>query len=559
MIIVSNDYWKDFSEQETGSKPLDKVEMELSAGVWTDVTDYYIGGATFDQEKERAPDKISAGDTRYTFDNTEDTFTPTDSGSIFYGIKFHGKSIRYSIGFHGLGYMPQSVMKIKDVKWDYDEQRCYIQTQEVMQRLIDEKLNIYPSGLIPVAGSNTGNGTITEVATLPFAVDDETWTLTCTTPGGDGVGIFEVLGSVSGDIGDATSGTEFSDSTAGIKFTIDGGGVDWVAGGSPDTFTFTTYQYPEYTTTNPVKIIWNLITGYDYDSDTQSDWNDRVLELDSTQSVDNTDINYTSFVNAIVAVDNNLTGYIPYDQKANEAIEGILIHFLGSIYTDNKGRIGINAWKPTLGEVILREFADTAQVFEMNADEDTAKIINKARVYCKKSASWAWSNASETTDDVYTNTNSDSITDYGLKNSFTWTDLYWHSVNRVAQEWFIDRLIDKFGKPPLEIDWKTGLDGIRTILADRRKFTDSRTSFSSKLLEIIKVSKDFEANYKTITLTGSDTGTDGVKWCFLGSSADEEDGISPQNADWDSASDTDKQFCYLSTTGSGVDPRYYLF
>lgn len=675
MIIVSNDYWKDFGEQEIGSKPIDKVEIELSAGVWTDVTDNYIGGATFDQEKERAPDKISAGDTRYTFDNTDDKFTPRDSGSIFYNVIYQGKKIRFSEGFYGHGYYPQSVMLIKNIKWNYSEQRCYIFCQELIQRVVDEDLNIYPSALVPVANAgNTGNGTITEIATKPFITVDENWTLTggyfnitdtnkffdfdiggaeknatvatgMYYPGAtqadagtlckalydaivavEGAGtytvsystvtqkftitrsagtfnilwktgvygsdntdthigtilgysdtaddtgalsyvsdnttvgeFFDVVGSVSGDIGNAQVEVEFSNSTSGgIKFTISQGAAEFEAG---DSFTFTTYQYPEFTTTNSVKIIWNLLTGYKYDTDVQSVWHDRVLEFDHTKSVDNTDINYTSFVNAIANVTPTLTGYIPYNKNAAEALEEVIIHFLGSLYTDNEGRIAISSYRPSFGGILVREFSDTEQVFEMDAEEDLAKIINKVTVFCKRSASFAWSNVDETTDDIYEASNSQSITDYGIKNPFVWTD-YWYSASKQAQSWFADRIKDKFGgvpNLPLEIKFETGLDALRTNLADRRKFTDSRSSYSNKLLEIVKIEKDFESEYKTITLTGSNVGTEGIRWAFLGSSADEGDGISPQAANFDSATDTDKQFCYLSTTGSVVQPLYYLW
>lgn len=557
---IINDYWRDMSDQAIDSKPIEKVEIELSAGVWTDITDEYLGGATFDQEKERAPDKISAGDTRYSFDNSDDKFTPTDSGSIFYQVIYQGQRIRFSTGFYGIGYYPQSIMQVKDVQWDYDEQIIYMYCQELMQRVVDEDLNVYPSGLVPVLNpANTGNGTITKVQTMPFAVVSENWTLTCTTGGGDAVGIFSVVGFVSGNIGNATSGTEFSDTTAGIKFTIKSGGTVWVAGGSPDTITFSTYQYPEWTTTNPAKIIYSLLTGYDYDSGTADDWSARVLDLDHTQSDANTDINWNSFVNAVASIDNNLTGYIPYNKNAARSIEEIVIHFLGAIFSDNKGRVTLSAFKPSFGDLIIREFSDDKKVFKMNVDSSTFDMINKVTVNLKRDASWAWSGDSETTDDIYTNENTTSISNYGLRNPFNWTD-YWYSAGKIAQKWFADRIIDKFGDPPNKITFETGLDAIRTNLGDIREFTDSATNYSKLLVEITKTKRDFEADYKVITLEGTDTNTTGIRWIFLGSSADEGDGISPQNNDYDSATDTDKQFCYLSQTGGeGNNPEYYLF
>ena len=152
----------------------------------------------------------------------------------------------------------------------------------------------------------------------------------------------------------------------------------------------------------------------------------------------------------------------------------IIIHFLGAIYTDRKGRISISAYQPTFGGILIQEFSDEKKIFSLNIDEDTAQIINKVTVYCKKSASWSWSNDTETTDDIYAVSNSTSITNYGLKNPFVWKDLYWHSVSKAAQQYFADRLVDKYAQPPLEINFETGLDGTRIDLADRIKFTDSR-------------------------------------------------------------------------------------
>lgn len=560
-MYIFNDYWNDFMDQKINSKPLDKVEIELSAGIWTDITSYYIGGANFEQEKERAPDKISAGDVRFSFVNHDNKFTPTDTSSIFYNVDFQNKKIKFSEGFYDLGYLTQAIMYIKDVAWDYDEQICYLHCQDIMQRLIDENLNIFPVALIPIPNTaNTGNGTCSEIATLPFATVSENWTLTCTLGGADGVATFSVVGSVSGNIGTATSGTEFPPiptSTDPIKFTISAGVTPWIIG---DIFTFSTYLYPQWTTTNPAKIIWSILTGYDYDSAVQQNWSSRVFSLDNTKSDDNIDINYNTFVEAITNIDNNLTGYIPYDKNAAECLEEIIIHFLGSLYTDNKGRISLSSYKPSFGASLLfREFSDTKKIFALNTEQDTAQIINKTTIKCKRSASWAWSNVDEVLDDIYSNSNSTSISKYGLRNPFDWDDNFWYSPSRASQEWFADRIIDKFSNPPNEIEFETGLDGIRQNLADKILFTDSRTNNSQKLMEVISISKDFEAKPKTMTLTVSETGTIGLNWCFLGSGENEEDGLSPQNSNWDSASASDRQFCYLSTTGATSDPRYYLF
>jgi len=549
---VLNDYWRDFSDQEIGSKPLDKIEIEVSSGVWTDFTDYYLGGGTFDQEKEREADKITASDTRYSFENSDGTFD-----NIIQNNLYIGKKIKFLIGFHSIGYKTQSIMFIKDVELDFEDQICYIHAQDILQRLIDEDINAFPNSLVPVAGSNTGNGVCSEVATYPSNVKAENWTLTCNLGGGDGVATFTVTGSVSGLVGTATSGTEFIHSARGIRFTLTVGIVNWLVG---DSFTFSTINYPKWTLTNPVKIIWSILTGKNWDTGAIENFSSSVFAFDSTQTDSNTDINYSSFSTALSAVSDNLSGYVPYDKNAAECLEEIILHFLGTITTDTSGRISLFAYRPTFGNsLIVQEFSDDKKVFSLNGTRATSNMINSVTVKCKKSDATAWSNASEQTNDLYSASNSTSISIYGIRNPFIFEDLYWYSANHSAQRNFADKIIDKYGAPPLELEFETGLDGIRTDLGKIISFTDTRSSFTKKLLEVISISKDFEATPKQITLSVSNTGTIGLNWSFLGSSVGQGDGLSPQNASWDSASASDKQFCYLSQTGATSDPRYYLF
>ena len=78
----------------------------------------------------------------------------------------------------------------------------------------------------PIAEAGTGDGPITAVAAPPPAVS-ETWTLVCTTPGGHGVAVFSVTGSVSGAQAAATVGTFYDNGL--IEFVIQDGGVNFVA------------------------------------------------------------------------------------------------------------------------------------------------------------------------------------------------------------------------------------------------------------------------------------------------------------------------------------------
>lgn len=95
------------------------------------------------------------------------------------------------------------------------------------------------SATTPVAGAdNTGGGTCSAVVTDDTATLTEDWVLTCTEESA-GAGTFSVVGSESGDVGDATVGVEFSDADAKVTFTISDGTPDFAEG---DTFTFSTSE-----------------------------------------------------------------------------------------------------------------------------------------------------------------------------------------------------------------------------------------------------------------------------------------------------------------------------
>ena len=83
-------------------------------------------------------------------------------------------------------------------------------------------------------GSNVGNGVVFGASSAIDSVD-ETWTLVCTTGGGNGVGIFSVTGSVSGAQTAVTVGEPYWNGLC--SFTIIGGTVDFTTG-IPDDFTF---------------------------------------------------------------------------------------------------------------------------------------------------------------------------------------------------------------------------------------------------------------------------------------------------------------------------------
>lgn len=81
--------------------------------------------------------------------------------------------------------------------------------------------------------NNTGQGDVTQPTAIDAALT-ETWTLTCTIGGGEGVGKFSVHGSISGYKAVATVGEAYDNDI--VAFTINDGEPDFVPG---DDFQFT--------------------------------------------------------------------------------------------------------------------------------------------------------------------------------------------------------------------------------------------------------------------------------------------------------------------------------
>lgn len=96
------------------------------------------------------------------------------------------------------------------------------------------------SATSPQAGTeNTGGGSCSAIQVQDAYTLTENWTLTCTAEQAGG-GTFSVVGSISGNVGNATVGSEFkypNDGTYMLKFTISDGDPDFV---TDDTFAFST-------------------------------------------------------------------------------------------------------------------------------------------------------------------------------------------------------------------------------------------------------------------------------------------------------------------------------
>lgn len=519
-------------EKKTGTKPVIRVQITIESTT-TDITSYLLNGVSFDSEKNKTPDKnsvLTAGDIMLTFSNYNDLFTEEDSSSIFYNKIYHGSKIDIDFGLKledgTIEYEHQAILEVIDVYCNSDDSTCYIVARDKIYKIVKFIANITSRNLVPKANNaNIGNGYITEIQTKPFVMVNENWTLTCTVGGGSGVATFSVIGSVSGNIGTATSNTEFSNaSSGGIKFTIFAGGTNWNIG---DILTFTTRKHPQWTNTNPIKIIWSLLTGYNYDTDTIEDWYDATPQLDHTQSTSNADINYTSFQTSIsdLGSDFNLSGYVKYNISLSTVLEEILLHFIGYIFSDGESKINIKISNLLLTSLdTLREFSSSKKITTLKIDRNIDNIINSVTVKYKKTATWAWSGAAETTDGKYTAQNINSINQFGEKNYNLET--HWLSIDEYAIKWASDMIISKFSDPYIDAEFNTGLDALKTLPGDIIKLTDTKLQLNNRLCEVYKLSKDFssrpikirisayELSDKWQALTNSSISTNGFSGCM---------------------------------------------
>ena len=553
--------------QKTGVHVHRRIIWRLDAGD-QDVTEYFISGATVSAEKERAPDRLTAGDATLIFSNKDGTFTETDSASFLYGVNYHNRNITIEVGLElpsgTIEYHKVATMKVRSVQFADDGGRVTIRVYDQISRLLNESVNRRPSTLLPTAGgSNVGDGDVTEVATRPFTTVAENWTLTCTLGGADGVATFSVVGSVSGNIGTATSGTEFVNATTGgLRFTIRKGTVNWTAA---DTFTFSTVQMMEWTAKNPIKILWSILTGYNYDTNVAEAWLTRTPQLDRTQSSANTDLDWASFENAVDAADLSLftlTGFLPWDADLVPELEEIVMHFLGAMNVDAAGRLKVKIFVPELG-ADPSEFADDKKVTRFAYERSVRDIVNRVEITYQKTTNWPWSDdrPEDTLDGIYVAENTTSQSD--LDQTFALQlSTRWHNAQDDHVSYLATRIIDKYGRPPRRFKITTGIDALEVELGEIVALTSDKYGFDKYQVEVMRKDGRYADHPVQVDMEAEDTGTYGINWGFLGSSADEGDGLSPQAADFDSATASDKQFCYASQTGgsgSATGPDFYMF
>jgi len=549
-------------DRKQGTTPRTKVEFIDKSDNATDVTDHYLAGANFEQVRERAPDEIQAGQFDIVFANHDDLFSEYVSGSLLENLDYHGARIRVSQGFllpnGALEYETQGVLYIDQLVTSPTDSTVTLRCRDLMGRIMDQKLHARPDDEIPAAGgSNVGDGIVSGFGKLPFVAVNQDWTLTCTLGGADDVATFSVVGSVSGDIGTATSGTDFIDALAGIRFTIRGGDTNWSIG---DVFTFSTHQHPEWSGLNAGKIIWSILTGYDWDSDTQEPFSGLVFDLDHTQSDANVELDYLSFATAISAIDAigvfALKGYAPFDTSAIELMQSLLVLFLGSLYTGNDGRIKLKTYIPAFTPQ-FRTYSDTRKVMALSYRRGIDEVINHVSVDYKGSDSWPWSTESLTLDGHFVDKDATSITDRGqFSQDFS---VPWYSSGGNHVQDFASKLISRFKDPPLNVEFTTGLDALLTEVGDRIIVEDAKTGLADTIGEVTRIVKQFDQMPAAIQLRMRQDSTTYTLFGAIGSEEDEGDGLSPQTDDYDSATDAEKQFAYFSESGNSNPPQYSIF
>jgi hypothetical protein len=548
-------------EKKRNTRPKTKIEFVDKLSNVTDITSYFISGANLEAVKERAPDEIQAGQFDVVLSNHDNKFSEYIPTSLFYGMEYHGTTIKIYQGFilpDGTEeYLIQGVGFVDQLITDPKSSRVTLRCRDRMWRIMDEKIHLRPALEVPVAdGGNVGTGYASAIETRPFYTVNQNWTITCTLGGGDGVATFSVVGSISGNVGTATSGAEFKSNTAGIKFTIHVGGFNWVVG---DKFTFTSYKHPQWAGVNAAKIIWSILTGYNWDTDTIENWSVFVFNFDHTKTSANVDLDYDSFVAAISFVDDigvfNLHGYANYDTNAISFLQEILVIILGSLFTGNDGRIKLKVYNPQPGSV-ERLFKDSEKITTLSYNRSIDEVINSVSVQYLSTPNWVFSDESLKLDGAYATKDAPSITEFKeLGVSFS---LNWYTATGEHARDFAIRLVTRYKTPPLNVSFDTGMDALETEIGDFISVTDEKLGLNAIVGEVASVKKSFDTMPTKISLMIRRDAVIEQIFGYVGSSVNEGDGLSPQSDDYDTSSVTDKDFAYVGNASPG-NPDYRIY
>ncbi len=230
--------------------------------------------------------------------------------------------------------------------------------------------------------------------------------------------------------------------------------------------------------------------------------------------------------------------------------------FLGSIYSGNDGRIKMTTYIPAFTPN-FRTFADDQKIDQLDYFRTIDEVINHVSVIYQATNVWPWSNASLTLDGSFVDTDSVSIAARGqYSQDFT---IPWYSASGDHVQDFTSKLISRYKDPPLEIEFRTGMDGLLTEMGDRVIVDDVKSGFSGVIGEVTRILKQFDQIPSTIQFRVRKDSTTNVIFGVIGSTANEGDGLSPQSDNYDTSTTADKQFAYFSKSGSAVAPQYFVF
>ena len=302
----------------------------------------------------------------------------------------------------------------------------------------------------------------------------------------------------------------------------------------------------EYSAKSPIKIIWSVLTGYDWDTGAAESWSARSASLSNVKSPANQDIDIQSFMVAIQEATFNLTGYIEWDEPLVEALQKIILHFLGSIYINEAGQVTVYWFKPKFGST-AREFSNTKKIYSFEYRRDISDVINYVTVAYKKRDIWDWEDVDFVYDGFYVSSDATSIGLYGrlAKNLKS----RWYSANCAHVGFLAPVLVTRYASPPFITRFKTGSDAFYTKLGEVILVTDAKAAMSAQRAEVVRLRKDFTSQPRTFEIDA--VFETPITWAFLGSSANEGDGESPQAGDFDNATGADKRFAYLGHREEG--------
>ncbi len=183
-------------------------------------------------------------------------------------------------------------------------------------------------------------------------------------------------------------------------------------------------------------------------------------------------------------------------------------------------------------------------------------MINYVSIAYKRNDKWEFSDEDIIYDGNWVELNQTSIDDNEYLTQGYSID--WYAANGNHVQDLASKIVGKYGEPPLNIDFQTGMDALLTQVGDIVSVTDTKHNLSVIKGEVIKMLRTFDTQPAHIKLRIRRDADLNQIYGKLGSRANEGDGKSPQAATYGIASTTDKEYCYLGALSNST-PDYLLF